>query len=192
MQTAGKPRGLQAARKLRVSRRDNRWADKSYKKRALGNIYKTSPTGGSSHAKGIVLEKVSVQYGIRGHLGLSASKMGREKQEERGNSGRLWEMGIINGDDQRLVHWLGTDKHEPEDDERISIYRFGENATRSSTPTRLNPTMRRIHITSTLCWTSDTSGRQKTRRHASRYSLSHACLTIAYRPRRQDKQAHRY
>jgi hypothetical protein len=25
----------------------------------LGNIYKTSPTGGSSHAKGIVLEKVS-------------------------------------------------------------------------------------------------------------------------------------
>lgn len=58
--TAGKPRGLQAARKLRVSRRDNRWADKSYKKRALGNIYKTSPTGGSSHAKGIVLEKVSV------------------------------------------------------------------------------------------------------------------------------------
>ena len=36
-------------------------ADKSYKKRALGNIYKTSPTGGSSHAKGIVLEKVGVE-----------------------------------------------------------------------------------------------------------------------------------
>jgi hypothetical protein len=95
MQTAGKPRGLQAARKLRVSRRDNRWADKSYKKRALGNIYKTSPTGGSSHAKGIVLEKVSVQYGIRGHLGLSASKMGREKQEREqrtimGNGHHQW------------------------------------------------------------------------------------------------------
>jgi len=29
-----------------------------YKKRALGKFYKTSPTGGSSHAKGIVLEKV--------------------------------------------------------------------------------------------------------------------------------------
>lgn len=57
--TAGKPRGLQAARKLRTSRRENRWADKSYKKRALGNIYRTNPTGGSSHAKGIVLEKVS-------------------------------------------------------------------------------------------------------------------------------------
>lgn len=79
---ANKPRGLQAARKLRTTRRENRWvrtgvvtalhrylilfgdfvqADKAYKKRALGNIYKTSPTGGSSHAKGIVLEKVGVE-----------------------------------------------------------------------------------------------------------------------------------
>ncbi|CAG8684416.1 13026_t:CDS:2, partial [Acaulospora colombiana] len=56
-----KPRGLQAARKLRINRRENRWADKAYKKRALGNVYKTSPTGGSSHAKGIVLEKVGVE-----------------------------------------------------------------------------------------------------------------------------------
>ncbi|KAI0339904.1 ribosomal protein S12/S23 [Trametopsis cervina] len=58
---SNKPRGLQAARKLRTDRRSNRWADKSYKKRALGNTYKTSPTGGSSHAKGIVLEKVGVE-----------------------------------------------------------------------------------------------------------------------------------
>lgn len=75
---ANKPRGLQAARKLRNDRRENRWvtlassslsrpltlvfkADKAYKKRALGNIYKTSPTGGSSHAKGIVLEKIGVE-----------------------------------------------------------------------------------------------------------------------------------
>lgn len=35
-------------------------ADKSYKKRALGNTHMTSPTGGSSHAKGIVLEKIGV------------------------------------------------------------------------------------------------------------------------------------
>ena len=56
--SANKPSGIHAARKLRTSRRDNRWADKNYKKRALGKFYKTSPTGGSSHAKGIVLEKV--------------------------------------------------------------------------------------------------------------------------------------
>ncbi|KAJ7924852.1 ribosomal protein S12/S23 [Mycena leptocephala] len=40
---SNKPRGLQAARKLRNDRRENRWADKTYKKRALGNIYRTSP-----------------------------------------------------------------------------------------------------------------------------------------------------
>lgn len=61
---SNKPRGLQAARKLRTTRRENRWADKNYKKRALGKFYKTSPTGGSSHAKGIVLEKVSARGGL--------------------------------------------------------------------------------------------------------------------------------
>lgn len=55
------PRGLQAARKLKTIRRDNRWADQQYNKKALGNFFRTSPTGGSSHAKGIVLEKVGVE-----------------------------------------------------------------------------------------------------------------------------------
>ncbi|KAE8215055.1 hypothetical protein CF326_g9750, partial [Tilletia indica] len=32
-----KPRGLNTARKQKITRRDNRWADKQYKKRALGN-----------------------------------------------------------------------------------------------------------------------------------------------------------
>ncbi|KAE8272323.1 hypothetical protein A4X09_0g46 [Tilletia walkeri] len=58
---AGQPRGLNTARKQKITRRDNRWADKQYKKRALGNFYKSSPTGGSSQAKGIVLEKVGVE-----------------------------------------------------------------------------------------------------------------------------------
>ncbi|GAA6024705.1 hypothetical protein JCM10207_009227 [Rhodosporidiobolus poonsookiae] len=55
------PRGLLAGRKLRNDRKDGRWADKKYKKRALGTAYRSSPTGGSSHAKGIVLEKVGVE-----------------------------------------------------------------------------------------------------------------------------------
>jgi hypothetical protein len=54
----GKPRGLHAARKLRTERREQRWADKKFKKRALGTAYKLSPFGGASHAKGIVLEKL--------------------------------------------------------------------------------------------------------------------------------------
>ncbi|KAJ2741294.1 ribosomal protein S23 [Coemansia sp. BCRC 34301] len=57
----GHPRGLNAARKLRTHRREQRWADKRYNKRALGTAYKSSPFGGSSHAKGIVLEKIGVE-----------------------------------------------------------------------------------------------------------------------------------
>ncbi|KAL1916478.1 40S ribosomal uS12 domain-containing protein [Calcarisporiella thermophila] len=56
-----KPRGMNAARKLRTHRREQRWADKQYKKRALGTAYKSSPFGGASHAKGIVLEKIGVE-----------------------------------------------------------------------------------------------------------------------------------
>ena len=55
------PKGLNAARKLRNNRRDQRWSDLHYKKRALGTAFKSSPFGGSSHAKGIVLEKVGVE-----------------------------------------------------------------------------------------------------------------------------------
>lgn len=54
----GQPRGLNAARKLRVHRREQRWADKQYKKRALGTAFRSSPFAGASHAKGIVLEKM--------------------------------------------------------------------------------------------------------------------------------------
>ena len=61
MVSKGKPRGLNAARKLRNHRRDGRWADLHYKKRLLGTAFKSSPFGGSSHAKGIVLEKVGVE-----------------------------------------------------------------------------------------------------------------------------------
>ena len=54
----GKPRGLRTARKQRVLRREQRWHDKSYKKKHLGTALKANPFGGASHAKGIVLEKV--------------------------------------------------------------------------------------------------------------------------------------
>ena len=55
---SGKPRGINAARKLRTCRVANRWANKSYKKAHLGTQFKCNPFGGSSHCKGIVLEKM--------------------------------------------------------------------------------------------------------------------------------------
>jgi len=57
---AGKPRGIKSARKLRTHRKDNRWADKSYKKTALGTRWR-SHFQGTSHAKGIVVEKVGIE-----------------------------------------------------------------------------------------------------------------------------------
>ncbi|KAJ6441123.1 40S ribosomal protein S23 [Purpureocillium lavendulum] len=54
-------RGILAARKLRTSRRDQRWSDLKFKARTQGRAFRSSPFGGSSHAKGIVLEKVGVE-----------------------------------------------------------------------------------------------------------------------------------
>merc|ERR1711906_17670 len=58
---AGKPRGIRCARKLRNDRRENRWADKKYKLRHLGTALKCNPFAGSSHAKGIVVEKIGIE-----------------------------------------------------------------------------------------------------------------------------------
>ncbi|CAL9107566.1 unnamed protein product [Musa acuminata var. zebrina] len=55
-----KTRGMGAGRKLKTHRRRQRWADKAYKKSHLGNEWK-KPFAGSSHAKGIVLEKIGIE-----------------------------------------------------------------------------------------------------------------------------------
>ncbi|KAH9317354.1 hypothetical protein KI387_019123 [Taxus chinensis] len=49
-----------AGRKLKTHRRKQLWADKAYKKSHLGNEWK-KPFAGSSHAKGIVLEKIGIE-----------------------------------------------------------------------------------------------------------------------------------
>ena len=53
-----KVNGQHAARKLVRLRRKGRWADKKWKKSHSGTAIKANPFGGSSHAKGIVLEKM--------------------------------------------------------------------------------------------------------------------------------------
>jgi hypothetical protein len=59
--SCSKPRGISAARQLETRRKLQRWADKQFKKSNLGTAIKANPLGGSSHAKGIVLEKVYVE-----------------------------------------------------------------------------------------------------------------------------------
>lgn len=56
-----KTAGQNAARKLVSVRRKNRWADKKWKKSHTFVAQKANPFGGSSHAKGIVLEKIGVE-----------------------------------------------------------------------------------------------------------------------------------
>ncbi|KAK8798241.1 hypothetical protein WA538_006049 [Blastocystis sp. DL] len=56
-----KPCGIRAARKLRVVRRNERWADKHYKKGHNISSIKANVLGGATMAKGIVLEKVGVE-----------------------------------------------------------------------------------------------------------------------------------
>ena len=55
-----KPRGINAGRKLRVHRRLQLWADLGYKKAHSGSKWK-KPFAESSHAAGIVVEKVGVE-----------------------------------------------------------------------------------------------------------------------------------
>jgi small subunit ribosomal protein S23e len=57
---SGNPRGIRAARKLRTHRRNEKWADKDYKKSHLGTAW-AKPFQGASHAKGIVVDRFGVE-----------------------------------------------------------------------------------------------------------------------------------
>jgi len=57
----GKPSGIRTGRKLRFHRRDQRWNDKLYCKKHSVTAYKANPMGGSTMAKGIVLEKIGIE-----------------------------------------------------------------------------------------------------------------------------------
>jgi small subunit ribosomal protein S12 len=54
-------KGINAARKLKKSRKKQLWNDRYYKKRVLHLKEKSDPLGGVAQAKGIVIEKVGVE-----------------------------------------------------------------------------------------------------------------------------------
>ena len=56
-----KANGLGAAKTLRKRRKKGRWMNAKYASRTLGLKIKSDPLGGSSQAKGIVLEKVQLE-----------------------------------------------------------------------------------------------------------------------------------
>ena len=58
---AKKSSGLNAGKKLASRRKNGLWKNKYYVKRTLGLKKKADPLGGSSQAKGFVLEKVQLE-----------------------------------------------------------------------------------------------------------------------------------
>ena len=57
----GKPNGLRCGRKLRIHRRTQRWQDAAFCKANSITALKANPMGGSTMAKGIVLEKIGIE-----------------------------------------------------------------------------------------------------------------------------------
>mmetsp|Transcript_11006 Transcript_11006/g.15837 ORF Transcript_11006/g.15837 Transcript_11006/m.15837 type:complete len:148 (-) Transcript_11006:51-494(-) len=108
-----KPRGIQCGRKLRIHRREQRWADKKYKKVARGTIFKYNPFAGSSHAKGIVVEKIGVEAkqpnsAIRKCVRVQLIKNGKKISAFVPNDGCL---NFIDENDEVLISGFGRKGH---------------------------------------------------------------------------------
>merc|ERR1711871_1431210 len=107
-----KPRGLRCARKLRVHRRAQLWADKDYKRSHLGNEYK-KPFAAASHAKGIVLEKIGIEAkqpnsAIRKCVRVQLIKNGKKIAAFVPNDGCL---NFIDENDELLIAGFGRRGH---------------------------------------------------------------------------------
>merc|ERR1712228_87660 len=110
---SGKPRGINSARKLRIHRKVQQWADKDYKKRNFGTAIKCNPFGGSSHAKGIVLEKIGVEAkqpnsAIRKSVRVQLIKNGKKIPAFVPNDGCL---NYIEENDEVLIAGFGRSGH---------------------------------------------------------------------------------
>ncbi|GMI35283.1 hypothetical protein TeGR_g7839 [Tetraparma gracilis] len=57
----GKPAGINTGRKMRLHRKAQKWNDKGYCKSHSLTALKANPFGGSTMAKGIVLEKIGIE-----------------------------------------------------------------------------------------------------------------------------------
>merc|ERR1712072_57259 len=110
---SGKPRGIKSARKLRTHRREQLWADKDYKKKNFGTAIKCNPFGGSSHVKGIVLEKIGIEAkqpnsAIRKSVRVQLIKNGKKIAAFVPNDGCL---NFIDENDELLISGFGRRGH---------------------------------------------------------------------------------
>ena len=109
---SGKPRGIQAGRKLANKRRDNLWADKHYNSMNIPSRWK-KPFGAASHAKGIVLEKLEVEAkqpnsAIRKCVRVQLKKNGKKITAFVPLDGSL---NFINENDEVMISGFGRSGH---------------------------------------------------------------------------------
>merc|ERR1712194_251613 len=114
---SNKPRGIKTARKLRIHRKEENWADKRYKKKALGTTFKYNPFAGSSHAKGIVVEKIGLEAkqpnsAIRKCCRVQLVKNGKKITAFVPNDGCL---NFIDENDEVLIAGFGRKFHSKGD-----------------------------------------------------------------------------
>ena len=109
----GKPSGIRAGRKLRVHRRQQRWAQKSYSKSHAIHAMKANPLGGASMAKGIVLEKIGIEAkqpnsAIRKSVRVQLIKNGKKITAFVPNDGCL---NFVDENDEVLIAGFGRKGH---------------------------------------------------------------------------------
>ena len=102
-------RGLFAGRKMKTDRQKFRWSDRYYKKRVSGSKKKHDPLGGSTQAKGIVVEKVGIEAkqpnsGIRKAVKISLIKSGNKLTAFAPGDGAI---SFIDEHDEVMVEGIG-------------------------------------------------------------------------------------
>jgi small subunit ribosomal protein S12 len=102
-------KGMYAARKLEGDRKNLRWSDPHYIRRASGLKIKADPLGGAPMARGIVLEKVGVEAkqpnsAIRKCVRIQLIKNGRQVTAFAPGDGAI---GFIDEHDEVVVDRIG-------------------------------------------------------------------------------------
>ena len=109
---AHKPRGINAGRKLKVHRRLQLWADKDYKKANQGSKWK-KPFKCSSHASGIVVDKIAVEAKQPNSAVRKCVRVQLKKNNKKITAyvPRDGGMGFIDENDEVLVAGFGRSGH---------------------------------------------------------------------------------
>ncbi|CAC27060.1 40S ribosomal protein S23 [Guillardia theta] len=106
---SGKPKGICAGRKLKNLRKRQKWNDKDYARKHSLSAKKANPMRGSSHAKGIVIEKIGIEAkqpnsAIRKSVRVQLIKNGKKIAAFVPNDGCL---NFIEENDEVLISGFG-------------------------------------------------------------------------------------